>query len=133
MSSQHGGKRPGAGRKPGTVIAPEPILDLVELLERLPRTVVGRQRRCALALAAFGADDQQLSLALGIDAAEVISLFGRDIDLGRIALRANIRKELMRAALGDGRPFSTAAAAAALKLLAPSAERRLVNGRSIKR
>ena len=130
MSGQHGGKRPGAGRKPGTVIAPEPILDLVELLERLPRTVVGRQRRCALALAAFGADDRQLSTALGIDAAQVTQLFGTDIDLGRIALRANSRKELMRAALGDGRPFSTAAAVAALKLLAPPNKIRLKYGRS---
>ncbi|MGU3389038.1 hypothetical protein ACLBYG_31415 [Methylobacterium sp. D53M] len=118
MAGQHGGKRRGAGRKRAAIIAPEPILDFVELLERLPRTVVGRQRRCALALAAFGADDRQISAALGIDAAQVTQLFGTDIDLGRIALQANIRKELMRAALGDGRPFSTAAAAAALKLLA---------------
>ncbi|XYD11493.1 hypothetical protein R1A27_14460 [Methylobacterium sp. NMS12] len=125
MAGQHGGKRPGAGRNPGTVIAPEPILDLVELLERLPRTVVGRQRRCALALAAFGADDRQLSTALGIDAAQVTQLFGTDIDRGRIALRVNIRKELMPAALRDGRPFSTAVATAALKLLAPSDKSRL--------
>lgn len=120
MAGQHGGKRSGAGRKPGAVVAPEPILDLVELLEHLPRTVVGRQRRCALALAAFGADDRQICTALGIDAAQITQLFGPDIDLGRIALRANIRKELLRAALGDGRPFSTAAALAALKLLSSS-------------
>lgn len=130
MAGQHGGIRPGAGRKRATIIAPEPILDFVELLERLPRTVVGRRRRCALALAAFGADDRQISAALGIDAEQVTQLFGTDIDLGRIALRANIRKELMRAALGDGRPFSTAAAAAALKLLAPPDKSRLGNGRS---
>ncbi|WP_331299205.1 hypothetical protein [Methylobacterium oryzae] len=130
MAGQHGGKRRGAGRKRAAIIAPEPILDFVELLERLPRTVVGRQRRCALALAAFGADDRQISAALGIDAAQVTQLFGTDIDLGRIALQANIRKELLRAALGDGRPFSTAAAAAALKLLAPPHKSRLGNDRS---
>jgi hypothetical protein len=130
MVGQHGGKRPGAGRKPGTVIAPEPILDLVELLERLPRTVIGRQRRCALALAAFGADNRQISAALGIDAEQITQLLGPDIDLGRTALRSNIRKELMRAALGDGRPFSTAAAAAAMRLLAPPTKTPLGRSRS---
>jgi len=124
MAGQHGGRRPGAGRKPGPLIAPDPIIALVDVLSRLPCGEPGRRRRCAMALAAYGASNEEIAAALAIKSAELAELLGADIDIGRIVLRTNIRHEIMRAGLGQGRTFSVAAAKTALRWLAPPEARR---------
>lgn len=121
MARGHGGTRSGSGRKPKPMIAPEPVLDLVEMIERLPGGAVGRQRRCALALASFGADERVIAAALAIEPAAVGDFLAGDIRLGRIVASSNIRGEVMRAALGRGRPFSVSAATTALKWLSTPA------------
>ena len=124
MVGQHGGNRPGAGRKPGPVIAPDPIIALVDVLSRLPCGEAGRRRRCATTLAAYGASNEEIAAALAIEPAELVELLGADIDVGRIVLRTNIRHEIMRAGLGQGRTFSVAAARTALRWLAQPEARR---------
>ena len=124
MARGHGGTRPGSGRKPGVVIDPKPIIDLMETIESLPGGAVGRQRRCALALASFGADDRLIAAALAIEPSALGDFLAADVHLGRIVLRSNIRNEMMRAALGRGRPFSVSAAKTALRWLeAPEVRR----------
>ncbi|MGU3337177.1 MULTISPECIES: hypothetical protein [unclassified Methylobacterium] len=124
MAGQHGGRRPGAGRKSGPVIGPDSIIALVDVLSRLPCGEAGRRRRCATALAAYGASNEEIAAALAIESADLAELVGADIDIGRIVLRANIRHEIMRAGLGQGRTFSVAAAKTALRWLAPPEARR---------
>jgi hypothetical protein len=124
MASGHGGKRPGAGRKPGPIIDPEPVIDLIELLRQLPTDAAGQQKRCAVALAAYGANDREIAEALAIEQTAVADLVGAEVQLGRMVLRSNLRAEVLRAGLGRGRPFSVSAAAMALRLLAPPAVRR---------
>jgi hypothetical protein len=124
MASGHGGKRPGAGRKFRPIIDPEPVIDLLEVLRQLPTDAKGQQKRCAVALAAFGADDREIAAALAMEQTAVANLVGAEVHLGRMVLRSNLRAEVMRAGLGRGRPFSVSAAAMALRWLAPPAERR---------
>ncbi|MGH1569789.1 hypothetical protein ACRAWG_02830 [Methylobacterium sp. P31] len=124
MAGRHGGRRLGAGRKPSPVIEPEPVIKLAEVLQRLPTSAMDRQRRCAVALAAYGADDREIAVALAIESAVVADVFAADVQLGRMVLRSNLRAEVIRAGLGRGRPFSASAAAMALSWLTPPAERR---------
>ena len=77
-----------------------------------------------MALAAYGASNEEIAAALAIKSAELAELLGADIDIGRIVLRTNIRHEIMRAGLGQGRTFSVAAAKTALRWLAPPEARR---------
>ena len=86
-----GGKRPGAGRKPGPV-------DMVVI-----GTLAGRirlesdpERRLVIALASLGAEPVIIAAALGIEEAEAVTRHGRAIDEGRIIMHANTLNLLWR-------------------------------------
>ncbi|WP_336489829.1 hypothetical protein [Methylobacterium nigriterrae] len=94
-------------------------------IESLPDTESGRLRRCVLALAAYGARDDEIGTAVGLDPVALVERHGGDLEQGRRMLGANIRLELLRSATGDGRPWSLSAAVYALRhfLGTPSAPR----------
>ncbi len=125
MSNAHGGRRPGAGRKRRPPVVPKPAFLVREQIEELPDDELGRQRRCVMALAAYGARDDEIGAAVGLDPEALVERHGRDLRRGRLMLGVNIRLELLRAATGDGRPWSLGAAIYALRhfLNTPSAPR----------
>ncbi|MDR7039635.1 hypothetical protein J2X36_004411 [Methylobacterium sp. BE186] len=106
-------------------MAPKPAFILQDQIESLPNSELGRQRRCVLALAAYGARDDEIGAAVGLDPEALVERHAEDLTRGRSMLGVNIRLELLRAAMGDGRPWSLSAAIYALRhfLSTPSAPR----------
>jgi hypothetical protein len=89
-----GGKREGAGRKPK--IDARPIM-MAELAERLT-TFSRREHRVVVALASFGATDDVIATALGLNISELSEFYRSELDTGRALASANLVAALWRKA-----------------------------------
>jgi hypothetical protein len=96
--AQHGGARPGAGRKSAFNLFPNFQASILDHVRGQSSTPLGLQNRAAIALAAYGAREDEIAACLNIHPAKLEKKFGRQTALGRGLRRVNVLLALHQAA-----------------------------------
>ena len=85
MAANHGGTRPGAGRKRRPIdpdVARIGRHDLAARLHAMPSNPLGRRRRCALTMASYDVPEAEIAAALAISEDDLRSGFGEELACG---------------------------------------------------